>query len=165
MVRKLLITFFGSGFLPIAPGTWGSLAAAVVFLPLAVLLGQDHSTLWTLTAGLTILASAIGIGLGRWAVEYFHSEDPKPFVLDEVAGQWLALIAIPFASTGGLFLVVVVQFFLFRFFDILKPTPARQAESLPFGWGIVTDDLVAGLYANITGQILFRVLLVHLLPR
>ena len=69
MVRKLLITFFGSGFLPIAPGTWGSLAAAVVFLPLAVLLGQDHSTLWTLTAGLTILASAIGIGLGRWAVD------------------------------------------------------------------------------------------------
>jgi phosphatidylglycerophosphatase A len=163
MIRKLLITFFGSGFLPIAPGTWGSLAAGIVFFFLAISpIGADHATLWTVTAGLTILASTIGIALGRWAVEYFHSEDPKPFVLDEVAGQWLALIAIPFASAGGLFLAVVVQFFLFRFFDILKPTPARQAESLPFGWGIVTDDLVAGLYANITGQILFHLLIPRL---
>jgi phosphatidylglycerophosphatase A len=108
---------------------------------------------------LTVLAAAVGIGLGRWAVEFFHSEDPKPFVLDEVAGQWLALIAIPFHSTGGLFLAVTTQFFLFRFFDIVKPPPARQAESLPFGWGVVTDDLAAGVYANIVGQIIFRLLL------
>lgn len=157
-LKKLCITVLGSGYLPIAPGTWGSLVAAVIFFPLAMALRGDHNLLWAIAAGLTILAAAIGIGWGRWAVEFFHSEDPKPFVLDEAAGQWLALIAIPFTSVGGLFVVTAAQFFLFRFFDVLKPTPARQAESLPFGWGIVTDDLVAGLYANLVGQILFRLL-------
>jgi phosphatidylglycerophosphatase A len=58
-----------------------------------------------------------------------------------------------------LILILLIQFFLFRIYDIIKPTPARQAESLPHGWGIVTDDLLAGVYANLTGQIIIRFIL------
>ena len=158
MLRKLLITFFGTGFLPIAPGTWGSLAACTPFLILGVF-GFSLPAVWIILAVLTAVAVATGIGLGRWSVEYFRAMDPKPYVLDEAAGMWLSLILIPFTGTSGLLLVTVVQFVLFRFYDVVKPAPARQAEALPFGWGIMTDDLIAALYANLTGQILFRLIL------
>ncbi|MFA5863368.1 MAG: phosphatidylglycerophosphatase A [Phycisphaerae bacterium] len=163
MIKKLLVSFLGSGYLPAVPGTWGSLAAAVIYLLLAnSRLGKSHPTLWIVTAGLTVLATVIGIALGKWATRHYHSEDPKPFVLDEVAGMWLSLLVIPFDNRGALFLMVAVQFILFRLFDIIKPTPARQAEDLPFGWGIVIDDLVAGVYANICGQIIFCLILPRL---
>lgn len=161
MIRRLAITFFGTGYLPIAPGTWGSFAAAVVFLALAAVF-PSQPVLWTMTTALSLLAAVIGIALGRWSVDYFQSRDPKPYVLDEAAGMWLSLVLIPFTGTGGLILAAAVQFVLFRVFDVLKPPPACQAEALPFGWGIMTDDLVAGLYANLTGQILFRILLAAL---
>jgi phosphatidylglycerophosphatase A len=163
MIKKLLVSFLGSGYLPLVPGTWGSLAAAIIYFLLAnSRLGNSHPTLWIVTAGLTVLAAIVGIALGKWATQHYKSDDPKPFVLDEVAGMWLSMLLIPFVNLSTLFLIVAVQFVLFRLFDIIKPTPARQAEDLPHGWGIVIDDLVAGVYANICGQIIFRFVLPHL---
>ena len=166
MIRKLLITWFGLGYLPIAPGTWGSFGAVIVFVPLALSpLGGDLPKLWAVVGALMVIAYFTGVGLGRWACEFFRSanpkraKDPNPFVLDEVVGQWLSLLAVPFHSPASLAGVVIVQFFLFRVFDVFKPFPARRSERLPYGWGIMTDDMFAGVYANLVGQIVFRVLL------
>ncbi len=104
-------------------------------------------------------ASHFAVHWGEWAIAEFGRKDPKPFVLDEFAGQWIALMFLPPVAFSGLFgfgAVFATQFFLFRLFDVLKTPPAAQAERLPAGWGILVDDLVAGVYANLAGQALWR---------
>lgn len=146
-LAKLVATWFGSGLLPGAPGTWGSLAA----LPFAVLwvwLGGA----WALSAA-TIAAFVVGVwASGRYATA-IATEDPGSAVIDEVAGQWLALI--PAALDWRLF---VVAFVAFRAADIVKPWPARRAERLGGGVGIMADDIVAGIYAGIVTWIVGRLL-------
>ncbi len=158
-VRTLIITFFGTGFLPVASGTWGSAGAVLAFLPLWWLAGQDG---WRdpVLLGMAVAACILSVALGPWSVARFGAEDPKEFVLDEVAGQWVALLWLPMADPQAMAMVVACQFILFRVFDIIKPPPARQLERLPFGWGILLDDVMAGLYANLLGQVLFRWILV-----
>lgn len=106
-----------------------------------------------------IFASALSVHWGPWAVRHFNRRDPRPFTLDEFAGQWLALLALPIdlhIPWQSLFMVLFVQFLLFRIFDISKPPPGRQLERLPDGLGILADDLCAGVYANLAGQVLWR---------
>ena len=79
-------------------------------------------------------------------------------MLDEAAGQWLALLALPLCNSTVMLVAIVLRFLLFRVADIIKPSPARRLERLPGGWGIVCDDLAAGLYANIIGQVILRFL-------
>ena len=152
--NELIVTVLGLGYLPVAPGTWGSLGAALAFLAVATTVEPQGTAVVTwLLLGLAVVA---GVILGPWATRYYGEKDPSPFVLDEAAGMWVALIAIPFPTTKALLLRVLAQFLLFRAADIIKPFPARRAEALPHGWGIVADDIIAGLYANIAGQIIFR---------
>jgi phosphatidylglycerophosphatase A len=143
-----LATWFGAGLLPAAPGTWGSLAA----LPFAwvILTGPGP---WALLA-----AAAIVFALGLWASGRYISgrddKDPAAVVIDEVAGQWLALTL---AAPGDVW-QFAVGFLLFRLFDISKPWPAGYAERrLPGGLGIMADDLVAGAYAAIVGYAGYKV--------
>lgn len=161
-LKTACITVLGAGFAPFAPGTWGSAVAIVLFMPLwfgARALGAPSLAVELgLVIGIT-LASWLSVRWGGWAVARFGSSDPKPFTLDEFAGQWVALLFLPMILQANLWTwlcVVGGQFFLFRFFDVLKPPPAHQAEALPAGWGILTDDLFAGLYANVAGQLLWR---------
>ncbi len=138
-----LATWFGCGLISRAPGTWGSLGA----LPPGIIL-----LLWggtpALLAGI-ILVTAIGF----WAAKEFDaargSHDSKMIVIDEVAGQWIALI--PALSAGVLNpVLVVLAFILFRFFDILKPWPVSWFDKKLKGpAGVMGDDIVAGLYALI----------------
>ena len=133
----LIATWFGSGLLPKAPGTWGSAAALPFAAGLAWLGGP-----WLLLA-----ASAMLFAIGIWASERYATsagvEDPGAVVIDEVAGQWLALV--PAATTFWLYLP---GFIAFRLFDILKPWPASWADrALHGGWGIMLDDVIAGIYA------------------
>jgi phosphatidylglycerophosphatase A len=165
--------------MPVAPGTWGSVAGAVIWIlsvfyfPLA--LGGTLFT-WIPAFPLTILFYALAIGAaGVWAsdraAKFAGAKDPQFVVIDEVSGQYLALllgIALPtfnrvvgshwlwlsssnnYVSAVNVSLkYVLLGFILFRVFDIWKPFPARQAESLPGGWGIMADDWVAGIYAAI----------------
>jgi phosphatidylglycerophosphatase A len=170
-LRTACITGLGSGFAPFAPGTWGSLVALLLFTigwwaaagatwRLAPLTAGPRVAVEAITVAGILIACTLSVRWGAWAVARFASPDPKPFTLDEVAGQWVALLLLPpAAATGGLWSFACVaggQFCLFRLFDVLKPPPARQAESLPAGWGILTDDLFAGLYANIVGQLIWR---------
>jgi len=152
LLRKALLSGLGSGYLPVAPGTWGSLLAAcawlVAFRYFGGALGSAGFAL--LTAACAALAS-IGCGvMGGWAIRRWGSGDPRIVVLDEVAGQWVALIPACWADAASVAVMLTLAGFVaFRLLDILKPYPARKAEALPAGWGIVADDLVAGVYSAI----------------
>ena len=133
----LIATWFGAGFLPKAPGTWGSLFA----LPFA----------WLLVAagGAPLLAGAVAILflIGWWAsshyIEQSGIDDPGSVVVDEVAGQWLTLVAVPLDP-----LLYLIGFLLFRIFDIIKPWPVSWADRrVGGGLGVMLDDILAGLYA------------------
>jgi len=166
-VRRLLGAGLGLGYLPIAPGTWGSLGAACmaglvygVQNTTGAILTHPHplfraqlgavrldtqldQVMACLVACLAVYL--IGIWAGNHAQSDFGCKDPGPFVLDEVVGQGIAILPLlpgPLDAWG-----LLAAFLLFRVFDVWKPTPARQLESLPGGTGIMADDLAAGAYA------------------
>lgn len=134
-------TFFGAGLLRPGPGTWGSLAAAILWY--AALRGTHLSPAIAIVATLAgvLFATVIGIPAATVVEREAGRTDPGFVVIDEVAGQWLVLAAAPFDLAHA-----VLAFVLFRFFDIVKPWPARQLERLPGGTGIVVDDLAAGAW-------------------
>jgi phosphatidylglycerophosphatase A len=133
MIATALATFFGVGRFPFAPGT----AASAVALPLAWLIFWKFGPL--VLAG----ASAAVYLLGIWSTGVYAARtaetDPSECVIDEVAGQWLACAAAPLSPLG-----FAAAFVLFRVFDISKLWPVSLGERLPGGWGIMTDDMVAG---------------------
>ena len=135
-----LATCFGIGWTPIAPGTVASLAA-LPFAWLLMLLGWR-----SLFAG-ALLATALGV----WACGVYARKarvgDPAECVLDEVAGQWLALMPVAAEMRGGDWRPFVLGFIFFRLFDIWKPWPVSAVEKLPGGFGIMMDDVLAGLIA------------------
>ncbi|RIK94469.1 MAG: phosphatidylglycerophosphatase A [Proteobacteria bacterium] len=135
-MARLIATWFGVGRLPKAPGTWGSLAA--LFLGVPILL-QPHGAALLLTGSLIVFA--VGIWAARTYAQSIGVKDPKEVVVDEVAGQWLALtVANPYDP-----LTLILAFALFRLFDILKPWPISVLDRrLPGGLGIMADDMAAG---------------------
>jgi phosphatidylglycerophosphatase A len=160
--RELLISGLGSGFLPFAPGSWGSLYAALLFGAAWGALAWAGGPRWAveaLTAAGIAAAGCGSVAWGAWAIARFGRKDPRQFTLDEFAGQWVALVGLPLAlgaAAGPVLLVIGGQFVLFRLFDVSKPPPARQLERLPAGWGVLCDDLAAGVYANVAGQLVWR---------
>jgi phosphatidylglycerophosphatase A len=135
-------TFFGAGYGKPGPGTWGSVAAVLLWAACAWSLHPVPQTLFLiLLAGIT-LSILLGVPAATIAARESGRKDPGFVVIDEVAGQWIALLGCPFDLRHA-----VIALVLFRLFDITKPFPARQLESLPGGWGIVFDDVAAGLYA------------------
>jgi len=135
-------TFFGAGFGKPGPGTWGSVGAVLLWAAFAWGLHlAPHALLLTLFAGIA-LTLVLGIPASTVVARESGREDPQIVVIDEVAGQWIALLFSPFDWRHALIALV-----LFRLFDITKPFPVRQLEQLPEGWGIVFDDVAAGLYA------------------
>ncbi len=154
-MRRALVSFFGLGYGPIAPGTWGSFGAVVLYLLLWYALGGVPW--WTLLI-LIVAACAVSLLCGSWAVAYYGSTDPKPVVIDEVAGMWLSVMLVPMRSLTAALWVCGVAFVLFRILDILKLPPARQLERLGAGAGILCDDLAAAVQTNIVLQVVFRLL-------
>jgi phosphatidylglycerophosphatase A len=192
-----IATACGLGYIPKAPGTFGSLAGLLLSLlpwwvPLAIFVPPRE--LWDMFLGsnvfiswdaprpssridpmliiqciLTLVVAAIGVWCASRAATFWRQKDPQRVVIDEVSGQHLTLLlgcaapiwwkTTPMWSSPPLGLIttstvlswkyLLLGFILFRVFDIWKPFPARQAESLPGGWGIMADDWVAGVYAGI----------------
>ena len=139
-----LATFFGAGYLKPGPGTYGSIAAIALW-SLAIFL--FHPALTTLLIGTTLAAIAltlVGIPVSTIVAREAATEDPGFVVIDEAAGQLIALIAVPANVTH-----VLIALILFRLFDIFKPWPIRKLEALPEGTGIMLDDVAAGLLAFI----------------
>jgi phosphatidylglycerophosphatase A len=133
----VVATAFGSGYSPFAPGTAGSAVGLLLFWPLAGLAWR-----WQLVA-VAVLFLVGALAAGRVAGK-LGLEDPGLVVVDEVAGQWLTLAALPFNPATA-----VLGFLAFRAMDIVKPWPARDLERLHGGWGIMADDLAAGVYAHL----------------
>jgi phosphatidylglycerophosphatase A len=141
-------TFFGIGLIKPGPGTWGSLAAAALWLFAARAAHLNTISLATATAIAALAATLVGIAAGSIIERESGSEDPGFVVIDEVAGQWIALAVCPVEIWH-----VVLTFALFRLFDIVKPWPARQLERLHGGMGIMLDDVAAGVYALVAGLV------------
>jgi phosphatidylglycerophosphatase A len=133
----LVATWFGCGYAPKAPGTAGSLAGLAIAIALYYL-GYGRGALLILTA----ILLAPGIWSASVVAKETNTTDPHIVVVDEVVGQWITLLG---AATFN-WRTYLAAFVLFRLLDVWKPAPARQLESLPGGWGIVADDVMAGLY-------------------
>lgn len=151
-MRNLVLfaaTGAGSGYSPVAPGTAGSAVGVLLY---AALLPLPPAAFPIVLAGVTLL--------GTWAAAraegIFGRKDDGRITIDEIAGMLLTLAFLPPQRP---LLAVGLGFLLFRLFDILKPPPARALEALPGGVGVMADDLVAGLYANVAGQVVWRLLL------
>ncbi len=139
-----LATFFGAGLLRPGPGTWGSLAAAAIwYFGLGALHPTPVHAMVATVAGAAVI-TLIGIPAATRVERESGRIDPGFVVIDEVAGQWLALAVAPLDWRYG-----IAGFVLFRIFDIVKPWPVRQLEKLHGGTGIMLDDLAAGAYALI----------------
>jgi len=144
-LATVLATGFGSGLSPVAPGTAGTLVAVPFgYLLLACLAGQPLAQ-----CAAVLAASAVAIWSAGVAAPGFGLKDPGQIVVDEIAGYLVTVALLPAGWKS-----LAAGFLLFRLFDIWKPPPCRQAERLPGGLGIVADDLLAGLYANLTIRIL-----------
>jgi phosphatidylglycerophosphatase A len=140
MKRMLLLiaTFFNIGYGPVAPGTWASLVTTITVFLLHPLM---RSPLQALISA-AIIIFLVGIPAAAMAEKHFGKKDPRPCVIDEVAGQLVALILVPHSP-----LTFLAAFLLFRLFDIIKPFPIRRLEKIKGGLGIMVDDVMAGLYA------------------
>ena len=146
-----IATGLGTGYFPVAPGTAGS----AVGLALVLALRQTSLGPAGLAVSLTALSGllfAVGVWSAGKAEKFFGRVDPGQVVIDEVVGQIITFVATPRVAWVGL----LAGFLLFRAFDVVKPFPARQCERFPGGWGIMLDDLVAGVYSLIALVILGR---------
>ena len=132
-------TFGYAGYFPVAPGTIGSLAGLLVY----ILVWWAKSPVLELTA--IGLLFAAGVWAGTVAERYFGGIDPGPIVIDEVVGMLITLLFIPVGWPGAL-----LGFFLFRIFDVIKPYPAGRLERLHGGLGVMADDAMAAVYANVS---------------
>jgi len=136
-LARVVATAFGSGYAPFAPGTAGSLVGLLLFWPLA-------SRPWPWQLAACVVVFFVGTAAAGHVAKRLGIEDPGLVVVDEVAGQWLTLVALPFTPA-----VAFSGFVLFRVMDVWKPWPARDLERLHGGWGIMLDDVAAGIYAQL----------------
>lgn len=155
-----LITTFGLGHMRPFPGTWGSIPTVVVAgILIAVGLGPiEHAVVYNLVlAAVLVFFTLVCVVKGDEAEAIFLKKDPSQVVADETAGQALPLMFLsqmsvitPWRATGTLLLAFVA----FRVMDIIKPWPAKQIQKVPGGWGVVLDDLMAGVYALVVVQLI-----------
>jgi len=146
---RCIATGFGVGYLPLAPGTWGSLAA-VLLVSLIYQISSPYPLVIHVVVAVLLFPLA-WVTAGRVSQEE-EDQDPRFVVIDEIFGQFLCLLWVPVFSFYW-----ILGFALFRFFDIVKPFPARRSERLPGGLGIVMDDLVAGLYAGLILRLIYAI--------
>jgi len=140
-IGLLVATGLGVGFIPFAPGTFGS----VLGLALWFLLPQSLPV----QIGAILLVFAVGAWSSSVTERRLNRTDPGPVVIDEVLGMWVTLAGIPSGWSASL-----MGFFLFRLFDVIKPYPANRLERLHGGVGVMADDAMAGLYANLALRLL-----------
>jgi phosphatidylglycerophosphatase A len=136
-------TCFGIGYIPVAPGTFGSVAGLLLWIALP-------DTPAANAVAILLLLTA-GVWSGSIVERYFHSTDPGPVVIDEVMGMLVTLFLNPVGWAGA-----VAAFVLFRVFDIIKPYPANRLERLHGGFGVMADDFMAAVYANVALRIILE---------
>ncbi len=145
-----LATIFGIGYFPVAPGTAGTLFAALIYYILPASLFKTNYDNFIVVIFLTGL-SLIGVVITSLAEKTLGHDDGK-IIIDEFVGYFVTILFLPKSL-----LLAIYAFIFFRVFDIAKPQPIYKVQSLPKGWGIMVDDIVAGVFANICLQILIRI--------
>ena len=155
-----IMTVGGLGSVPRAPGTVGSLPPIAV----AIVLSWNGTAPWIITVtmlSIAIIATILCVALAPWAIDHFKRNDPGEVVIDEVAGQSLALCFLPWVMgpEGGVrnMVIAAAAFLFFRILDIAKPGLIGRSQSLRAGWGIVMDDLLAGVGACLAGVLLWTI--------
>ena len=139
-LHVIIATGFGSGYFPKAPGTAGAVAATILWFGMSLMLAPYH--LLTATALLIFVFTFLGV----WSsgiMETLWGKDPSKVVVDEMVGVWIPLLAV---SDGNIYWALAALL-LFRLFDIFKPLGIRKLEAIEGGWGIMLDDILAGLYS------------------
>ncbi len=142
-LAEILATVFYLGRIPGAPGTWGSIAAVLVWL----ILPEQMLSVF-IFSGILIFLAVIGIWVSQLVESASGTTDPSEIIIDEWVGQWIALLALP-----QTWISAVIALIFFRIFDIAKPWPINNLQKLPGGWGIMVDDIVAGIFALGLGHI------------
>lgn len=150
---RLFTSCFGLGYLPIAPGTWGSLPPALVF-GLMCHFGAPSALTLIVMVVLACVGSFICVKFAPAVIAATGKSDPREVVADELAGQAITFLAVPFLfteeiSAGQVWFTAIIGFLVFRIFDIVKPWPIRKLEKFPQGWGVLADDLMAGIYGSV----------------
>jgi phosphatidylglycerophosphatase A len=140
---KTAATFFGVGYLPFIPGTFGSLAGLALYFCI-----KGNNPLYLLVLLIVCLAGFVSCGRAEKA---FGKKDPKYAVIDEVAGMLISLIFVPYDLRW-----IIIGFLVFRLLDTLKPFPANRFQNMHGSLGIMGDDIVAGVYCNIVLQVVWR---------
>jgi len=135
---KMISSFFGIGFFPVAPGTLASLITILIYKYVL------YQLKWPFMLSLFLVIYLLGVAASSRYVSIFGKHDPGEVVIDEVLGQLVALFLL-----RPSWIMVLSAFFLFRFFDIIKPLFIKKAEKFSKGWGIMLDDIVAGIYTSI----------------
>ena len=167
---SLAVTTFGVGYLPVAPGTYGSVVGVIIYLAvawaeaeIAISLGQHGWRFENIAAcghAVNLLLLVIFCLFGIWAAgrstELFGNSDPSQAVVDEVIGQLIVFLFVPF---GISLYLVLAGFLLFRLFDIWKPYPIDDLQSLPAGIGICADDFLAGVYGGVCLAVIYAITL------
>lgn len=163
---SLAVTTCGVGYLPIAPGTWGSLVAVGIYAVLANVFAAyryapgapGSEPMIAAIHAVILIAFLVFILVGVWAAgrstELFGDLDPSQAVVDEVIGQLIVFLFIPFTSS---WLLIAAGFLFFRLFDIWKPYPIDYLQNLPAGIGVCADDILAGVYAGVCLSVIYAV--------
>ena len=146
ILEKFLGSGFYTGYIPFAPGTFGSLAALLIFL----IPGMENPTILLV---LISLFSVVGISIGT-KFEVIYGKDPKQCTIDEMVGMWITLLFIPKNIW-----FILLAFIIWRVLDIVKPFPANIAEKLNGGLGIMMDDIIAGIYALAISHIIINLII------
>lgn len=167
---SLAITTFGVGYIPIAPGTWGSIVGVLIYLffdgiesGTRFIFSSDgwtkdqiYAWLHSINLVLFLLFCLLGVWASGRATRLFKDKDPQKVVVDEVMGQLLVFLFIPFGVGWGF---VIAGFLLFRLFDIWKPYPINSLQNLPAGIGVCADDILAGVYGGVCLATLYAIYL------
>lgn len=141
-----ITTFSGIGYLPLMPGTFASLAYLVLYF------FALKKAPFFISIFLILLIFFIGVFFSTGAEKIFKKKDPRPVVIDEVMGQMVSLFLIPTRIVP-----LLIGFILFRIFDVLKPFPCFEVQKIKGGWGVMLDDLFAGIWANIFLRIIIAI--------
>lgn len=154
---SLALTTFGVGYLPLAPGTWGSAVGVAIYVAIGQfvqgLAPSASGTAAVVAVSLTAF-SLVGIWASDRSIELLGNSDPSEAVVDEVLGQLITFLFVPF---GIAWPFILVGFLLFRLFDIWKPYPIDGLQVLPGGLGVCADDMVAGVYAGVCLSVIYAV--------
>lgn len=148
-IYKTIATGFGTGYSPFAPGTVGAILACLLLGGYVHSIGFNNNTNFQIGFIIIIILTTL---LGVWATRNLQAEwgeDPSRVVVDEMIGVWINLLFVPLTWQN-----IFIGFVLFRFFDIAKPLGIRKMEAYENGWGVMLDDVLAGIYGNIVLQII-----------